>query len=80
MSLLVSRSLVIETWSNKEEDVIRIDRNGAGMVRWTCNVKSEDEISAEELRTRMKLKSMKECLQDRRLQWFVHIERMEMSD
>ena len=50
------------------------------MVRWTCNVKSEDEISAEELRTRMKLKSMKECLQDRRLQWFVHIERMEMSD
>ena len=80
MSLLVSRSLVIETWSNKEEDVIRIDRNGARMVRWMCNVKSEDKISAEELRTRMKLKSMKECLQDRRLQWFVHIERMEMSD
>ena len=41
------------------------------------SVKSEDRISTEELRTRLKLKSMRKCLQDRRLQWFGHLERLE---
>ena len=39
-----------------------------------CNVRSEDRVSMEELRTRLKLKSMRECLQDRRLQWFGALE------
>ena len=47
------------------------------MVGWMPNVKSEDRISTEELRTRLKLKSMRKCLQDRRLQWFGHLERLE---
>ena len=44
-----------------------------------CNARSEDRISAEEFRTRLKFKSMRECLHDRRLQWFSHLERMEES-
>ena len=44
-----------------------------------CNVRSEDRVSMEELRTRLKLKSMRECLQDRRLQWFDALERIEVS-
>ena len=39
--------------------------------------KPENRISTEEFWTRLKLKSMRECLQDRRLQWFGHLERME---
>ena len=57
-----------ETRSIKEEDVIRLERNDVRMVRWTCNVKPEDKISAEELRSRGKWKSIKECLQGKRLQ------------
>ena len=48
-----------EAWPVKE-DVIRLDRNNSKMVRWMCNVRPDDRISAEELRTRLKSKSMRE--------------------
>ena len=54
-----------ETWPGKEEDVIRLDRNDTRMVRWMHNVRSEDRTSAEEQSTRLKLKSMRVCLQDK---------------
>ena len=57
-----------ETWSFKEEYVIRLERNVAKMVRRMCNVRLEDRISVNVLRARLKLNSMWECLQDRRLQ------------
>ena len=44
-----------------------------GIETWSVKeeyVMPEDKISAEELRARLALKSLKECLQDRRLQWF----------
>ena len=56
-----------------------LERNYARMVRWMCNVRLEDKISVEELWTRLKLKNMKECLQERRLQRFGYLERMEES-
>ena len=49
------------------------------MVRWICSVRPDDRIFTVELKTRLKLKSMRERLQDRRLQWFEHIERIEES-
>ena len=63
-----------ETWPVKKEDVSRLKRNDARMVRWTNNIRPES-ISADELRTRLKLKNVRECLLDRRLQWFGHLER-----
>ena len=57
-----------ETWQVKEEDVIRLERNDARMAIYMCNNSPKDKISAEELRTIVKLKSVGECLQDRRLQ------------
>ena len=50
-----------ETWPVKEEDVVRPERNDESMVRWMGNVRPEDSISAEELRTILKLKSMMGC-------------------
>ena len=44
-----------------------------------CNIRPEDRISAEELRTRLKMKSMRECLQNKILQWFSYLERIEES-
>ena len=43
------------------------------------HVMPDDRIAAEELRTRLKLKSLKNCLQDGRLQWFGHLKRMKDS-
>ena len=65
-----------ETWPVKEEDVNRLERNDVKMVRWMCKVMAEDKIFAEELRTRLKLKSRREFLQDGRVQWFGYLERM----
>ena len=52
----------------KEEDVARLERNDARMVRWICKVRPDDRISAIELRIRLKLKSIRKCLLDKRLQ------------
>ena len=60
-----------------EEDMIILKWNNARMARWICSVRSEYRISAEELRTKLKFNSMNECLQDKRLQWFGHLERLE---
>ena len=52
-----------ETWPVKEENVIILETTDVRMVKWMC----KDRISTEEDRTRLKLKSMRECLQDKRL-------------
>ena len=44
-----------DTWPIKEEDV--------SMVRCMCNVRPENRVSAEELRTGLKLNSVRKCLQ-----------------
>ena len=41
------------------------------------DVRSEDKISAGELKNRLKLNRIREYLGDRRLQWFSHLERTE---
>ena len=46
--------------------MIRLERNHARMVGWMCFDRPGDRIPAEELRTRLKSKSNKKCLQDRR--------------
>ena len=45
----------------------RLKRNDARMVRLMGNARPQDMISAEKVRARLKLNSMRECLQDRRL-------------
>ena len=56
-----------EAWSVKGKDAIRLERHDPRMVTSLCNFRPEDRISVEELRTRLKLKSTRESLQDRRL-------------
>lgn len=68
-----------EDWPAKEEDVIRLERNDEVRVTQKCNVRLEHKMYAEELRTRLKLKTMRQCLQDRRLQWFGFLKGMEES-
>ena len=56
-----------ETWPIKEVEVRRLKRNDERIVRWACNIRP-DRIYVEKLGTKLKLNSMRECLQDRRLQ------------
>ena len=36
------------------------------MVTWMCNTRPEDKISTKEIRIRLKLTSMRKCLQDKK--------------
>ena len=46
------------------------------MVRWMCNVSLSDRRPSEELRKRLGIKSVSDIMQQMRLQWFGHVERM----
>ena len=66
-----------ETWPLKEEDLARLERNDASMVRWMCRVKLNDHIPSRVLRDRLRLVSVRELIQTKRLSWFGHLERMD---
>ena len=57
----------------KEKNVIRMKQGWFDI----CSVRPDIKISSKELRTRLKLNSMKEYLQNGRLQWLDYLERME---
>ena len=59
----------------KEKNVIRMKQGWFDI----CSVRPDIKISSKELRTRLKLNSMKEYLQNGRLQWLDYLERMEES-
>ena len=66
-----------ETWTVKEEDLDRLDRNDMRMIRWTCNTSLKDRKSSDELRSRLGIHSIRDVIQARRLRWFGHFERVE---
>ena len=45
------------------------------MVIWMWNVSLTDMIAAEEPSTILRLKSRRKCFDDKRLQWFDHLEK-----
>ena len=49
-----------ETWSVKGDDVLRLERNDARVVRWMSNVKTEDRISVVKFRNRLQLNTIRE--------------------
>ena len=60
------------------EDVIRLERNDAMMLRWMWHLRPENTIFYEKLNNnRPKLNSMKKCLQNRRLPWFRQLKRRQ---
>ncbi len=66
-----------ETWATKVDDLQKLERNDMRMIRWICNVSLKDGHSSDQLRDRLKLDRISDCVQKRRLRWFGHLERME---
>ena len=50
------------TWPIREDNVIKLETDDARMIKWMHNVRPEDRISAVELRNRVQLNTMRECL------------------
>ena len=68
-----------ETWPVRAEDMCCMERNDMRMIRWMCNVSLKNRLRSDELRGRLNLESIGRCVQNRRLCWFGHIERMDKS-
>ena len=62
----------IKTWLVKEENI-----DYQRMIQGWFNGCATLGLRPEGLRTRTRLKSTRECLRNRRLQWFGHLKTME---
>ena len=68
-----------ESWPVRAENMCCIERSDMRMIQWMCNVSLKDRLRSDELRGRLNLESIGRCVQNRRLHWFGHIERMDKS-
>ena len=59
----------------KEADVLRLEHSDMSVMRWTCNVTLKYRKSSPELRERLDLDSIRNCIRRDRVRWFGHVER-----
>ena len=69
-----------ETWQLKEEDLSRLERADASMIRWMCRTRLSEHIASKVLRGRLGLVSVRDLIQTKRLRWFGHVERMDVDN
>ena len=66
-----------ETWAVTAEDMRKLARNEASMLRWMCNVSVHNRQSVSSLREKLNLRSVSCGVQERRLRWYGHVVRMD---
>ena len=62
-----------ETWTLNTEDVRRLERIEASMLRWMCNVSVHERRSTNELREKLGIRGIRCSVQERRLHWYRHV-------
>ena len=68
-----------ETWPIKVEESQRLHRNEMSMIWWMCGITMRDRYPCEELRARVGIKPIADVMRQRRLCWFGHNERREIT-
>jgi len=69
-----------ETWPDRKENEVALQRAEMRMVRWMCNVKVKDGVLSKELRERLAIDDIILILQQNRLQWYGHVLGKEDTD
>ena len=64
-----------ETWAPTAPDLQRLGRNDRSMVHWICEVRDDDEVSADTLCAMFGVQEVTAALRTRRLRWFGHVAR-----
>uniref|UniRef100_A0A8D9FDT2 Endonuclease-reverse transcriptase n=1 Tax=Cacopsylla melanoneura TaxID=428564 RepID=A0A8D9FDT2_9HEMI len=68
-----------ETWAVKKVQEKRLEVAEMKMLRWSCGVTKLDRIRNEVIRGKIKVTELSKKVQERRLQWFGHVERRDES-
>ncbi|KAI5731744.1 hypothetical protein M8J77_015349 [Diaphorina citri] len=68
-----------ETWPVKKVQEKRMEVAEMRMLRWSCGVTRMDRIRNEVIRNKIKVTEITNKIQERRLQWFGHIERRDQD-
>ncbi|KAI5728881.1 hypothetical protein M8J77_001642 [Diaphorina citri] len=66
-----------ETWPIKKRQEDRMNVAEMRMLRWMCGVTRMDRIRNTRIRGSVKVTEISKKVQERRLQWFGHVERRE---
>ena len=62
-----------ETWAVKEADLLGLECNDMRMIRCMCNVTLKDRKPSSEMRERLGLDSIRNCIRRGRLRLFSHV-------
>lgn len=62
-----------------KEDVVQPERNYVSIVRSKRSFRPEDRISAVEVKNKLEMNTIRDCLQNKKLLWFVDLESMKKS-
>jgi len=66
-----------ETWPERKENVVALQRAEMRMVRWVCGVKLKDRLPSKELRERLDTDDIALVLQQNKLHWYGHVMRKD---
>ena len=69
-----------ETWPDRKENEVALQRAEMTMVRWMCSVKVKDRVPSKELRERLEIDDIILILQHNRLQLYEHVLQKEDTD
>ena len=68
-----------ECWALMQSSLALLQRNDRAMIRWICNVKSDQiqQFRSEVLLDRLHIPSLEQLLRANRLRWFGHVEQSD---
>ena len=64
-----------ETWPVTVSTLNRLRRNDLAMIRWMCNIKTNDNVCSHSLLSKLSIWNVEEVLRTSRMRWFGHVER-----
>ena len=64
-----------ETWPVTVSTLNRFRRNDLAMIRWMCNIKTNDNVCSHSLFSKLGIRDVELVLRTSRMRWFGHVER-----
>ena len=64
-----------ETWPVTVFPLNRFRRNDLAMIRWICNIETNDNVCSHSLLSKLGIRDVEVVLRTSKMRWFGHVER-----